>query len=139
MIKFHKKLLLAGALQTLAMAIYHFFIPSQFGWGQYLPEGLSTINWSLYGLNNYFSFNLLVVAAFLLYHLRFKSEKLYTIKVLGSIALLFWIFSAVYQLINPMPLPSNLVWLQVLLPSIAFLNIFLFIIPLMSSKTNQTQ
>jgi len=126
----YKNFLTLGCLQTLGMALYHFFIPFQFQWGQYLSKGIPTINWSLYGLNNYFSFNLLVISAFLLYHLKFKVEKLHTIKTLAFISLLFWVFSATYQIIEPMPLPSSLQWLGVNLPSIAILNILIFSVPL---------
>lgn len=126
----NKKLLIFGSIQTLAMAIYHFFIPFQFQWSQFLSDDIPTINWALYGLNNYFSFNLLVIAAFLLYHLKYKIDKIYTIKILALVALLFWVFSVVYQLVKPMPLPNSLQWLGVALPSIAFLNIIIFSLPL---------
>ena len=115
----NKKLLILGSLQTLAMAIYHFFIPFQFQWSQFLSDDIPTINWALYGLNNYFSFNLLIVSVFLLYHLKYKVDKLYTIKILTLTILLSWVFSIVYQLIKPMPLPESLQWLGIILPTIA--------------------
>lgn len=126
----NKKLLLFGSIQTLAMAIYHFCIPFQFQWSQFLSDDIPTINWALYGLNNYFSFNLLVVSVFLLYHLKCKVDKLYTIKILTLIILSFWVFSIVYQLVKPMPLPESLQWLGIILPTIAFINIIIFCIPL---------
>lgn len=127
---FNKKLLTIGCLQTMGMAIYHFFLPFQFQWTKFLPEGLPTINWALIGLNNYFSFNLLVVSFFLFYHLKTKSDKIHTIKVLSMITICFWCFSAIYQIIKPMPLPIHLDWLGLVLPGIAILNVFLFLIPL---------
>ncbi len=126
----HIRLLKLGAIQTLFMAVYHFFIPFQFNWGEFLLEGTATINWSLYALNNYFSFNLLIVALFLLYCLIIKKEQLHTLKILTSIIILFWCFSAIYQLIEPMPLPVYLEWLGYLLPGLAIINIGIFIIPL---------
>ncbi len=123
-------LLKLGAIQTLLMAIYHFFIPFQFNWAHFLSEGTATINWSLFALNNYFSFNLLIVSIFLLYHLYRKIEFKQTIKVLSMIALLFWCFSAIYQIIEPMPLPKTLNWLSYLLPGLALVNIGIFYVPL---------
>lgn len=43
--KSEKILLKLGAIQTLIMACYHFFIPFQFDWGNYLLETSPTINW----------------------------------------------------------------------------------------------
>ena len=126
----HLKLLKLGAIQTVLIAVYHFFIPFQFNWGDFLIEGAPTINWSLYALNNYFSFNLLIVALFLLYHIFYKKEHLHTIKVLSIIAVLFWCFSAIYQIIEPMPLPESLSWLGYVLPGLALINIGIFIVPL---------
>ncbi len=124
------KLLKIGAIQTVLIAVYHFFIPFQFNWGEFLTEGAPTINWSLYALNNYFSFNLLIIAVFLFYHLLYKKEHIQTIKILSIIAMLFWCFSTVYQIIEPMPLPRNLSWLGYVLPGLALINIGIFIFPI---------
>ncbi|MEH6538412.1 MAG: hypothetical protein V7719_18600 [Psychroserpens sp.] len=124
------KLLKIGAIQTILIAFYHFFIPFQFNWGVFLAEGIPTINWSLYALNNYFSFNLLTVAFFLLYYILFKREHMQTIKVLSIIAMLFWCFSAIYQILDPMPLPISLSWLGYVLPGLALMNIGVFSVPL---------
>ena len=128
--KLNIKLLKIGAIQTILMAVYHFFIPFQFNWGEFLTEGAPTINWSLYALNNYFSFNLLIVAGFLFYHLSNKKEHIQTIKILSIIAMLFWCFSTVYQIIDPMPLPKNLNWLSYVLPGLALINIGIFSLPI---------
>lgn len=128
----NKMLLLIGTVQTILMALYHFFIPYQFNWCNFLSEKTPTINWSLFALNNYFSFNLLLLASFLLYQLIKPINRLHSIKILTTIVILFWMFSAVYQLIHPMPLPSNLNWLSYLLPTIAFVNITIIGIPLIA-------
>ncbi|PCJ64902.1 MAG: hypothetical protein COA58_11565 [Bacteroidetes bacterium] len=125
-------LLRLGTLQTVLMGLYHFFIPFQFNWGNYLEQKSATINWSLYSLNNYFSFNLLILALFLGYYLVRKKQNIEVIQVLASIILLFWIFSTVYQLIEPMPLPEHLNWIGFVLLGVAFLNGLIFFIPLMS-------
>lgn len=131
------KIFTFGVLQTILMSIYHFFIPLQFGWEDYLLNNSPTINWSLISLNNYFSFNLLTESLILWYLIKRKSEAIKTIEVLGLVLLLFWLFSLIYQLIYPMPLPKRFMFLSVLLPAIAFLNILLIGIPLWSSFRKQ--
>ena len=125
-------LLKLGAFQTLIMAIYHFIIPFQFGWENYLSEKSPTINWSLYALNNYFSFNLLVLAMALLYFLIFKIKAKHTIITLSTIVLIFWVFSGWYQFVSPMPLPVNLKWLSLLLPGLAIFNALIFVYPIIN-------
>ncbi len=126
----HLNLLKIGAIQTILIAVYHFFIPFQFNWREFITEGVPTINWSLFALNNYFSFNLLVIALFLLYYLYSKKIYIEVIKILSLIAMLFWSFSALYQIIEPMPLPVSLSWLGFVLPGLALVNILIFMVPL---------
>ena len=125
-------LLKFGTLQTVLMGLYHFYIPFQYNWSNYLEQKSTTINWSLFSLNNYFSFNLLVVALFLGYYLYRKKQEKEVIKILTSIILLFWIFSTVYQLIEPIPLPEHLKCIGYLLLGVAFLNGVIFFVPLIS-------
>lgn len=127
-----KLLLKLGAIQTFLMAVYHFFIPHQFNWGKYMADESPTINWSLISLNNYFSFNLLVLSLVFMFFLSKKKDNIQTIVALSIIILLFWIFSTVYQIIDPMPLPERLNWLGFLLVGVAFLNVIIFAIPLRS-------
>lgn len=132
MSKTNSLILKFGTFQTIIMGLYHFYIPFQFHWGDYLEHTSPTINWSLYSLNNYFSFNLLILALFLGYHLFKKNENFEIIKVLSSLIFLFWIFSALYQLFNPMPLPEHLKWIGFILIGVAFTNIIVFLIPLVA-------
>jgi hypothetical protein len=125
-------LLKFGTLQTVLMGLYHFYIPVQYSWKNYLEQKSPTINWSLFSLNNYFSFNLLVIALFLGYYLFRKKDNSEVIKILTSIIFLFWIFSTVYQLIEPMPLPEHLKWIGFILLGVAFVNGIIFFIPLIS-------
>ncbi len=125
-------LLKFGSLQTVLMGLYHFYIPFQFNWGNYLEQKSATINWSLYSLNNYFSFNLLILALFLGFYLVKKKEQTEVIKALTSLIFLFWVFSSIYQLIEPMPLPEHLKWIGYILIGVALINGLIFLIPLMS-------
>nr|WP_298994894.1 hypothetical protein [uncultured Allomuricauda sp.] len=122
-----------GAFQTFSMALYHFFIPYQFNWSQYLSEDIQTINWSLFATNNYFSFTLLLLSALMFYY--FNSSNVKNIKPLIVAGFFFWLFSCLYQLIDPMPLPASLQWLRYLLLGIAVFNTSLFLISLKITKT----
>ena len=132
MTKTNTLLLKFGTLQTLLMGLYHFYIPFQYNWGNYLEQKSATINWSLYSLNNYFSFNLLILALFLGYYLLKKRNQTEVIKVLTSLIFLFWVFSSIYQLIEPMPLPEHLKWIGFILIGVALFNGLIFLIPLIS-------
>ena len=68
--KINRNLLIIGSFQTIVMSTYHFFIPYQYKWGSFISGAAETINWALFGLNNYFSFNLLVVSLALYFHLK---------------------------------------------------------------------
>jgi len=132
MTKTNSFLLKFGTLQTVLMGVYHFYIPFQYNWSNYLEQKSPTINWSLFSLNNYFSFNLLIITLFLGYYLFKRQDSKEVIKVLTSLILLFWIFSTVYQLIEPMPLPEHLTWIGFALLGVAFINGLIFLIPLIS-------
>ena len=71
------------------MGLYHYYIPFQFNWGNYLEQTSPVINWSLYSLNNYFSFNLLILALFLGRYLISNKENIELIKVLTALLFMF--------------------------------------------------
>ena len=116
----------------MIMGLYHFYIPFQFNWGNYLEQTSPAINWSLYSLNNYLSFNLIILALLLGRYLLSNKENIEIIKVLTALLFMFWLFSTLYQLIEPMPLPDNLKWIGFILIGVAFLNTLLFLIPLIT-------
>ena len=61
-----------------------------------------------------------------------NKENIEIIKVLTALLFMFWLFSTLYQLIEPMPLPDNLKWIGFILIGVAFLNTLLFLIPLIT-------
>ena len=122
-------LLRFGAFQTMGMAVYHFFLPTQFGWSNHIPESLATISWALLMLNNSFSFNLFILSGFLMYFAFNRQRNTQTLLVLTAAVLAFWIFSAVYQIAVPMPLPERLEWIGMLLPAVAVLNAAILAVP----------
>ncbi len=139
MTKINRWLLKFGTIQTVLMGLYHFYIPFQYNWRQYFEHKSPAINWSLYSLNNYFSFNLFILAVFLGYYLIRKIEKTEVIKVLTSLVFLFWVFSSIYQFVDPMPLPRHMTWIGIAMVVVAIFNAFLFSIPLISMIKNKEQ
>ncbi|MGB0838421.1 MAG: hypothetical protein ACPGRE_10000 [Flavobacteriaceae bacterium] len=108
------------AFQAIAMALYHFYLPYQFQWFNFLDQTSPTINWALIALNNYFSFNLLVLGLAVLFY---KKSKLPVL-----LLTIFWTFSFIYQIYSPMPIPKHLNFLVWLLPSLALGNAFLALV-----------
>jgi len=96
-------LALGGALTT-GMAVYHFFLPTAFHWGDVLGRW-PMLNWALTVLNLSFSFLLMaggVITIVVGFNPRLKDTvaKL----VIGSLAL-YWIVNGACQIVMPMPLP----------------------------------
>ncbi|MBL4709810.1 MAG: hypothetical protein JKY48_15360 [Flavobacteriales bacterium] len=135
--KLNLSLLKFGTLQSIIMSIYHFYIPFQFNWSIYLKQESPTINWSLFSLNNYFSFNLLILSLFLAFYILKRPNKKEVISVLSLLLLLFWFFSILYQLISPMPLPESLKWIETVLIGVATINGITFLIPTTSLLKNK--
>jgi hypothetical protein len=118
-----------GAIQGIMMSLYHFTLPVQFGWAQYMPVEAPTVTWALFALNNYFSFNLLMVSSIFGYLLFAKKDVVLPILILSILLIVFWTFSVAYQLAEPMPLPTSLNWLGYLLPGLALGNALVVGIP----------
>lgn len=117
----------------MGMGIYHVFIPYQFSWKDFLHESIPTINWSLFTINNYLSFLLVVIGLSLGYLLIFRPKQIVAIKLLSWNCLAFWLFSFIYQIVSPIPVPTKLNWIPALLTAIAFMNALLFLLPLITN------
>jgi hypothetical protein len=112
-------------------------LPAQFGWAQYVPAGAPTVGWALFALNNYFSFNLLMISAAFGFLTFFRKDDNGAVPLLALLLTSFWTFSFVYQLVRPMPLPDNLDWLGVLLPALALGNAIVVGVPILTSRLRQ--
>jgi len=96
-------LALGGALTT-GMAIYHFYLPYAFHWGDALGQ-MAMLRWALMILNASFSYLLLaggVITIVMGLNPRLKDRV--GRMVIGSLAL-YWALNAAFQLLLPMPLP----------------------------------
>jgi hypothetical protein len=118
-----------AAIQGLLMALYHLMLPQQFGWASYVPEGAPTVGWALFALNNYFSFNLLMISTSFAYFVFVRRDALLRILLLAFLLASFWTFSFGYQVVRPMPLPNNLSWLGYFLPGLALGNALIVGLP----------
>jgi len=123
-------LLVLGGAATAAMASYHFFIPSAFGWARETVGLYPTIRWALFSINFFFSCLLLALGMTTIAGvvMRCVNEGTYLVVVVSGV--LFWLVNAGYQLLIPMPLPSSYAVLGYFLKSYAFGVAALLLIPL---------
>ena len=124
-------LMLAAVLQC-GLASFHFALPHVMDWGH--ANGMEIlaerIVWALYVLNFSWSLLVLVTGSLVVYAAVIgPPASRFTRHVLLAIGL-FWAIHASYQALYPMPLPSRLLWLQVLLPTLPAALAVLLWIPL---------
>lgn len=102
----------AAAAGSLAMALYHFFLPSLWGWNGYLDRVPVTVSWGVLSINAFFSTLLLLFAA-LTGAVALDRQPVGTpaLAILAAAAV-FWAVNAAYQLAIPMPLPSAMAALR---------------------------
>ena len=96
-------LALGGAL-TAGMALYHFYLPTAFHWGDALGR-MRMLAWALTVLNLSFSYLLLaggVITIVVALNPRLKGTV--AKMVIGSLAL-YWMVNGACQILMPMPLP----------------------------------
>lgn len=99
-------LLLAGLL-TAFMALYHFWLPYLFHWGDALTH-VPMVRWGLLILNASFSYLLLaggVMTVVIAWRpeLKARAGRMVLVAMAG-----YWVFNGLYQVVLPMPMPSRL-------------------------------
>jgi hypothetical protein len=107
-------LVLAGIL-SCSIALYHSVMPFHMGWRQGLGGVPSSIVWALFALN--FSWSVLVfLAGSLVIHAATLGPGAgpYARRTVFTVGL-FWAIHGAYTWLNPLPLPSSLVWLRYVL------------------------
>lgn len=103
-------LLLAGAL-TCGMALYHFWLPYAFHWGDALTH-VPMVRWGLFILNASFSL-LLLAGGVMSTAIAFRPElkpgagRWVIVAMAG-----YWLFNAGWQVLEPMPMPGRLAALK---------------------------
>jgi hypothetical protein len=99
--------LLAAGLLTCGMALYHFWLPFAWRWGDALTHA-PMLRWALFMLNASFSFLLLgggvmTVAIAMRRGARDATARWVLLLMAG-----YWLFNGTYQLLVPMPMPAVL-------------------------------
>lgn len=98
--------LAAAGVLTTCMALYHFWLPFAFRWGDALVQA-PALRWGLFMLNASFSYLLLAggvatIALALGAGSRQGAGRWVLVAMFG-----YWLFNASYQLVNPLPLPPG--------------------------------
>jgi hypothetical protein len=98
-------LALAGTL-TSGMALYHFYLPYGFHWGDVLVR-TPALHWGLFMLNASFSY-LLLAGGVITIVMAFRPGLKGTVGRLVLLAMTgYWVFNACWQLLWPLPLPGG--------------------------------
>jgi hypothetical protein len=101
-------MLLLGGGMSVAMALYHFFLPVQFHWAKSVGATPAILQWSLFALNFFFSWLLLVVGlAVLAAGWSLARNRPLALVVVGGAAS-FWLVNFAYLLICPFPMPASM-------------------------------
>ena len=127
--RFARNMLLLGGGMSVAMALYHFFLPFQFHWAKFVEEIPAVIRWSLFALNFFFSDLLLVMGLLVLAtgwtHPR---DQPLALLIVGGAAS-FWLVNFAYLMIFPFPMPPSMYGVKLGLQSFAAASFLLHGIP----------
>ena len=122
-------LLALAAFQDCALALYHFFLPYQFGWGRALHGVPASITWALYALNFSWSLLTLVAGALVFYAAIIGPASAFVRRTVFAIGL-FWLIHGAYTWINPFPVPRALAWLHYAIGAFPIVVVTLHWLPL---------
>jgi hypothetical protein len=122
-------MLLLGGGMSVAMALYHFFLPVQFHWAKSVGEIPTILQWSLFALNFFFSWLLLVVGlAVLAAAWNLPRNQPLALRIVGGAAS-FWLANFTYLMIFPFPVPPSMYAVKLGLESFAAASFVLHGIP----------
>ncbi|MBI1744935.1 tetratricopeptide repeat protein [Candidatus Acetothermia bacterium] len=128
--KIWKPSLLIAGISSAAMALYHFWLPYQWGWESKLSNTPAALSWGLFSINFFFSV-LLLGGSIITFIVAFKRTETNTLAYASMLGMgVFWVVNAIYQIIIPFPLPDNLAILRWSLLAFAVLVAFLYLLPL---------
>ena len=103
-----RSMLLLGGGMSVALALYHFFLPFQFHWARFVEEVPGQIRWALFALNFFFSVLLLVVGLLVLATAWSSArDRPLALMVVGGAAS-FWLANFAYLVLFPFPVPASL-------------------------------
>jgi hypothetical protein len=111
------------------MALYHFYLPTQFHWARFVEEVPPAIRWGLFAINFFFSFLLLVVGVFVVAAAWNGSPARPAALLVAGGAASFWLVNFAYLMISPMPMPPSLGVVKVGLQLYSFSALMLHAVP----------
>ena len=114
---------------SVALALYHFFLPLQFDWAKFVGEVPGQIRWALFAINFFFSVLLLVVGLCVVATAwnSFRNEPLALLVVGGAAS--FWLANFVYLMRFPFPVPASLSAVQLGLEAFSATSFLLHGVP----------
>jgi hypothetical protein len=118
---------------SLAMALYHFFLPSLWGWTSYLERVPVTVSWGVLSINAFFSTLLLLLAALTVAVAVDRQPPGAPSFAILAAAAVFWAVNAAYQLAIPMPLPAAMAALRWVLLGFAGAMLALYVAALVTT------
>ena len=123
----------AGLLQ-IGMAIAHFGLPTIFEWSTVGDGILPPITlWALLALNFSWSTLVLLVGGLTIYAARLHPTT-ELVRTLVLIVAVFWTIHGVYMVVEPMPVPQRLEWIQGPIVAFPVTLIGLLAVALLSTK-----
>ncbi len=104
--------LTAAGLLQIGMAIAHFGLPTVFQWSSVSGGNLPPIlSWALFALNFSWSTLVLLVGGLTIYVGRLDPRAA-SVRALVLIVAVFWTIHGIYMVVEPMPVPPRLAWIQ---------------------------
>ena len=126
--------LTAAGLLQIGMAIAHFGLPTIFEWSSVRGGLLPPITlWALLALNFSWSTLVLLVGGLTIYAARLHPTT-ELVRTLVLIVAVFWTTHGVYMVVEPMPVPQRLAWIQGPIVAFPATLIVLLGIALLSTK-----
>jgi hypothetical protein len=117
-----------------AMGAYHFFLPSMFRWGAFLKKVPEPIPWALFSINFFFSFLLLAGGILTLITLRALRRSSHLDRGILFAMAGFWLVNTLYQVFIPMPLPTRMWPLHVVLLGFAAVTLLAYVVSLLATR-----
>jgi hypothetical protein len=104
--------LTAAGLLQIGLALAHFSLPTVFEWSSVGSGRLPSITlWALLALNYSWSTLVLLVGSLAVYAARLNPNTQF-VRAAVLIIAVFWTIHGLYMVIEPMPVPPRLAWIQ---------------------------
>ena len=129
--------LTAAGLLQIGLAIAHFGLPTIFEWSSVRGGLLPPVTlWALLALNFSWSTLVLLVGSLTVYAARLHPTT-ELVRTLVLIVAVFWTIHGVYMVVEPMPVPQRLAWIQGPIVAFPATLILLNAVALLSTRTGR--